>query len=255
MSLFSVALIFVWIISGLLILAFLALDIDPVFRLYYSNILQIVSAMLGALFCYRTALVLPNANPMRTVWWLFGTALFAWGAGAVMFSTYPLLNDGQETPFPYYSDIGYLSLIPFAVSALLLFKKNLGVVSPLWGKILAVIFFIGGLYISVMANWNGLFSEGFFLPLVSACYMLFDPILLMTVMLVASGLSGGVASSSAWFIMIGLVLYFIGDQAYTYLVFTKQYASGSPIDIFWVLGFAMIAVAAMLTHALFKGNR
>jgi hypothetical protein len=162
MSLFSVALIFVWIISGLLILAFLALDIDPVFRLYYSNILQIVSAMLGALFCYRTALVLPNANPMRTVWWLFGTALFAWGAGAVMFSTYPLLNDGQETPFPYYSDIGYLSLIPFAVSALLLFKKNLGVVSPLWGKILAVIFFIGGLYISVMANWNGLFSEGFF---------------------------------------------------------------------------------------------
>jgi hypothetical protein len=85
--------------------------------------------------------------------------------------------------------------------------------------------------------------------------MLFDPILLMTVMLVASGLSGGVASSSAWFIMIGLVLYFIGDQAYTYLVFTKQYASGSPIDIFWVLGFAMIAVAAMLTHALFKGYR
>lgn len=255
MSFTSLIMIIIWIMAGLMILVFLGLDIDPLFRLYYSNILQVVSALLSALVCYRTALSLPNANPMRRVWGLLGTGLLTWGIGAVVFSTYPWLNDGQETPFPYYSDIGYLSLIPFAVTALLLFKRNLGVVAPLWGKILAVIFFIGGLYISVTANWAGLFSDGLVLPLVSACYMFFDPILLMTVVLVASGLSGGAVSGAAWFIVIGLVLYFIGDQAYTYLVFTKQYASGSAIDIFWVLGFAMIAMAAMLTHALFKGNR
>lgn len=255
MNLFSLALMLVWIIASLLILVFLALDVDPVFRLYYSNILQIVSAFLSSFFCYRTATSLPGANPMRTVWWLLGTGLLSWGLGAVIYSTYPLLNNGQETPFPYYSDIGYLALIPFAVAALLSFKKILGVVSPVWGKILAVLLFLGGLYISTMANWNGLFSEGLISPLVSVSYMLFDPILLMVVMLVASGLSGGAASGAGWFIMIGLVLYFIGDQAYTYLVFTKQYASGSPIDIFWILGFAMIAVAAMLTHSLFKGNR
>lgn len=48
-------------------------------------------------------------------------------------------------------------------------------------------------------------------------------------------------------------MYFVGDQIYVYLVFVEQYTSGSPIDIFWVLGFGIIAVAAMMTRSLFKG--
>lgn len=251
----SVLMIIVWLMASLFIVLFAVLGVDPVFRLYYSNILQTLAPVVSALFCYRTATVFPTGNPMRKVWGLLGTGMLAWGIGAALYSSYPLLHDGAETPYPYYSDIGYLSLVPLVIAALLLFKSTLGIVSPPWGKLLAFLLFLGGLYISVTANWEGLFKGGVIFPLVSAAYILSDPILLMVVMLIVSGLYGGAAGDAWWYIMAALVLYFIGNQSYTYLVFTKQYASGSSIDSFWVIAFGLVAVAAMITHAMFKGNR
>lgn len=254
MTYISMLTIMFWIIAGLFILIFSALSVDATFRLYYSNILQIISAVLSALFCYRTAFILPKGNPMRIVWILLGTGLAAWGIGNIIYSLYPWLNQGQETPYPYYSDIGFLAFIPLVVGALLIFKKNLGIITPRWGVVLAILLLICGLYTSGISNWDGLSGEGW-LPLVSVCYIFFDPFLLMTVMLVASGLLGGSAANAAWFILGGLLLYFVGNQIYTYMVLTEQYVSGSPIDAFWVFGFCMIAIAAMSTHSLFKGNR
>ena len=192
---------------------------------------------------------------MRRVWGFLGSGMLAWGVGAALFSSYPLLNDGAETPYPYYSDIGYLSLVPLVVTALLVMKNALGISSPLWGKLISILLLAGAMIISVTANWQGIFGEGIVLPLVSICYIVFDPILLAITMQVASALYGGVVGKAWWYVLAGLVLYFIGNQSYTYLVFTKQYATGSPIDAFWVFGFGMIAMAAMMTHALFKGVR
>ncbi|MFZ1640109.1 MAG: hypothetical protein WAV07_01470 [Candidatus Contendobacter sp.] len=192
---------------------------------------------------------------MRKVWGLLGSGMLAWGIGAALFSSYPLLNGGAETPYPYYSDIGYLLLVPLVITALLLLKNTLGISPPLWGKIVSVFLFAGAMVISLTANWNGLFEEGIIIPFVSICYTIFDPILLAVTMLVASALYGGVAGKAWWYVLMGLVLYFIGNQSYTYLVFTKQYATGSPIDTFWALGFGMIALAAIMTQTLFKGAR
>ncbi|MDG4551689.1 MAG: hypothetical protein P9F19_13970 [Candidatus Contendobacter sp.] len=192
---------------------------------------------------------------MRKVWGFLGSGMLAWGIGAALFSSYPLLNDGAETPYPYYSDIGYLALVPLVITALLLMKNALGVSAPLWGKLISVLLFAGAMVISVTANWKGIFEEGIVLPLVSICYTVFDPALLAVTMQVASALYGGVVGKAWWYVLAGLVLYFIANQSYTYLVFTKQYATGSPIDALWVFGFGMIAMAAMMTHTLFKGVR
>lgn len=251
----SMILAVIWLVLGFLILLFAALDVDATFRLYYSNVMQTLSPLLSALLCYRTMADFPKGSPMRKVWGFLGSGMLAWGIGAILFSSYPLLNNGAETPYPYYSDIGYLSLVPLVVTALLLMKSTLGVASPLWGKMVSMILFAGAMVLSITANWKGLFEEGIILPLVSLCYTVFDPALLAITMVVASALYGGVAGKAWWYVLAGLVLYFIGNQSYTYLVFTKQYATGSPIDIFWVLGFGMVAMAAMMNHALFKGFR
>jgi hypothetical protein len=238
-----------------MIILFAALDVDATFRLYYSNVLQIVAPFLTTTFCYRAAANFPTGSPMRKVWSLLGSGVLAWGLGAILFISYPLLNAGQETPYPYYSDLGYLSFVPLVVTALLLFKSNLGVAAPMWGKMLAVILFGLGLIISVSANWDGFLKDDFILKIVSAAYMLFDPFLLMVSVLLASGLYGGMASATWWYLLGGLAFYFIGDQLYTYLVMTKQYASGSPIDTFWLIGFLMITVAAISAYNLFRGSR
>lgn len=249
----SLMLAAIWLILSSMIVLFAVLDVDATFRLYYSNVMQTLSPLLSAILCYRTVVDFPKGSPMRKVWGFLGSGMLAWGIGAALFSSYPLLNDGAETPYPYYSDIGYLSLVPLVVIALFLLKNTLGIVSPLWGKMGSVILFAGAMVISLSANWEGLFKEGLIFPLVSICYIIFDPFLLTVTMLVASALYGGMAGKAWWYVLGGLVLYFIGNQSYTYLVFTKQYATGSPIDIFWVLGFGMIAMAAMMTHALFRG--
>lgn len=253
MNMMSLVIIALWVVASALILIFAGLGVDTTLRFYYSNILQILSPILSAFFCYQAAASFPTGNPMRRVWGFIGTGILSWGIGAVLFASYPLLNNGEETPYPYYSDAGYLFLVPLVVTGLFLFKQSVGIVSPPWGKVMAILLFLAGAYISTIANWEGLFKEGMIVPLVSAAYILFDPLLLMVVMLVASGLQGGATAEAWWYVLAGLVLYFIGDQAYTYLVFTEQYTSGSPIDIFWVLGFGIIAVAAMMTRSLFKG--
>lgn len=256
MNPFLVSITVIWLIISSLILVFAALDFDPAFRLLYSNAIQTLTPILSALLCYRVVVNFPQGSPMRQVWGLLGSGMLAWGIGAAIFSTYPLLNDGAETPYPYYSDIGYLALVPLVIFALLLLRSTLGISSPLWGKVMAVILFSGAMIISLTANWDGLFEEGMILPFVSICYTIFDPILLAVTMLVASALYGGMAGKAWWYVLGGLVLYFIGNQMYTYLVLTEQYATGSPIDVFWPLGFGMVALAAMVTHALFnKGVR
>lgn len=255
MSPASLIVLAIWLILSFLIVLFAILDVDAVFRLYYSNIMQTLSPILSALLCYRTALDFPAGNPMRKVWGLLGSGMLAWGIGAALFGSYPLLNNGAETPYPYYSDIGYLSLVPLVIAALFLLKNTLGVVSPLWGKMVSVLLLSGASVMSLTVNWDGLFGEGTLLPIISVCYIAFDPILLTVTMLVASALYGGAVGKAWWYVLGGLIFYFIGNQSYTYLVFTKHYATGSPIDIFWVLGFGMVAMAAMMTHALFKGLR
>ncbi len=70
--------------------------------------------------------------------------------------------------------------------------------------------------------------------------------------LTASAFRGGVIGKSWWYMVGGILLYYIANQAYTYLVFTKQYTTGSPIDIGWLLGFGLIALAAVITRNMLQ---
>lgn len=108
------------------------------------------------------------------------------------------------------------------------------------------------LAVALWANWEGLFEGGVILPVVSAAYILFDPILLGVGILTASTLRRGAIGQTWWYVLSGLLLYFIGNQLYSYLTFTEQYATGSPIDIFWLLGFGLIALAAAMTRHMLK---
>lgn len=242
----------VWIAASLLIAVFAMLGEDAQFRLYYSNALQTLLPLAAAMLCYQTMFAFPSGSPLRKVWGLIGSGVLAWGIGATLFAAYPIFNNGAETPYPYYSDIGYLLTGPLMIIALLTFKDATGLVSPAWGKWLSGILLLGLVAIALRINWDGLLGEGIILPLVSTGYVLFDPVLLAVTVLTASAFGGGVVGRAWWCVVGGILLYYIANQAYNYFIFIKEYATGSPVDIGWLLGFGLIAMAAVMTRNLLE---
>lgn len=172
-----------------------------------------------------------------------------WLLGNVIYTAYPMLHNGEETPFPYYSDIGYIGFYAFLITALFIFKNALDITSPTWGKVLAFIIFSITMAIT-FNNDREMLLQGGTSALAAVLYIISMPTFIGTAVLVASGLLGGSAGGPWWFVVAGAFSYYIGDQLYAYLLAQEQYAGGSSIDFFWVLGFYMIALAAIKMRLL-----
>ncbi len=243
----------IWILFCAPMAAFPILGTDAEIRLNYSLAMQIIAPMAAAFCCYITGSVFPADDAMRKVWRLLGAGVLCWGLGAVLFALYPLLYGGQETPYPWFSDIGYLALAPFVLSAFFIFKRNLHIQVPLWGLIGATVFFIGALTLSIIFNLNKISESNSFLSYaVTFLYTVLDPLLLAGTVMIASILTGGIIARPWWVVLTGLVFYYLSDLLYTYMILQEKYSTGDVIDIGWLLGFGFIAVAALMTRDVFK---
>lgn len=243
---------FVWVALSLALMVLAFMDYDEQFRLYFSNAQQTASSLIAAYLCLRTWAAFPSGSPLGKAWGLIGAGVLSWGIGATIFGAYPLLHGGQDTPYPYYSDIGYLATSPLITAGLLLFKRTTGLVTPGWGKLLALVFLLLFGYWSFTANREGLLEGDFATQLSSLCYTLFDPILLGATVLLATSFRGGVVGRAWWYVVVGVVLYFFANQLYTYLVLAETYVTGEWIDVGWMLGFGLIAWAAVITRQMLR---
>ena len=236
------------LVAGLLVLALIGADETT--RLYYSNACQVFVVLSSALFCFATARAFPSESALGKVWGVIGAGTLAWGIGAAIFAAYPLLHDNADTPFPYFSDVGYL-LAPLLIAVgVWMFKRSTGLVSPTWGKALAVVAMIGAGLMAYRANAEAIASDDIVLKLVGIAYTTFDPILLATTLLTASAFRSGDVGVSWRYVVAGILLYYVGNVLYNYLVLNEQYKTGSPIDISWLLGFGLIACGAVKAKKL-----
>lgn len=240
----------IWVLATLLLGGMAVAGVDPQVRLYYSNVLQVLSSLGCGIVCLMVMEAFPSASPLRAAWGLIGAGVVAWGIGATIFAGYPLLHGGEDTPYPYFSDIGYLLTSPLIALGLLAFKRGAGLVAPLWGKVLALMVLLVGGYWGYFANNEGLSGEGIAMSLSSLGYMLFDPILMTVTVLTACSFTSGVVGAAWWKVVIGVALYFFANQAYTFLTLSESYMTGSWIDMGWMLGFGMIAWAALTARRI-----
>lgn len=239
-----------WVLATLMLLVFPLLGTPDDFRLYYSNALQTLSSLIAAGVCFYATSAFPDGSPLRKVWAAMGAGVLAWGIGATIFGAYPLLTGGEETPYPYYSDIGYLATGPLMIIGLLIFKRSTGLESPLWGKLLAAVLLAASGLLAYRANAEGLADPSLAMRATSLGYIIFDPLLLAVTVLTATGFRGGEVGAAWWYAVTGILLYYVANQAYTYLVLSETYATGHPIDVGWMLGFGLIAWAALKTRRL-----
>ncbi len=243
---------FVWIALSIALAVLAWIDYDPQFRLYFSNVQQTASSLIAALLCFRTWAAFPPGSPLSRAWGLIGAGVLAWGIGATIFGAYPILHGGQDTPYPYFSDIGYLATSPLISAGLLSFRRSAGLATPAWGWALALALLIGCGYWTFLANREGLTGGDVATQLSSVGYTLFDPILLAVTVLLATAFRGGVIGRAWWYVVWGVLLYIVANQLYTYLVLSERYVTGSWIDIGWMLGFGLIAWAAATTRQMLR---
>jgi len=240
----------VWILASLAIIVLEMIGYDDTFRLYYSNAGQVLVSLVSAIICFRTMGAFPSESALGKVWGAIAGGIFAWSIAAFIFASYPLLNAGEDTPFPYYSDIFYLMASPLMTIGLLLFKRSAGLESPMWGKLLALAALIGTGFLAYGANAEGMADPSLAMKLASFGYFAFDPILLAVTLLTASSFRGGDVAASWWYVVAGILLYYIANQLYVYLVIAERYTTGSSIDAGWLLGFGLIACGAVRAKKL-----
>ncbi len=240
----------VWLLAVAALLVMPLIGVDDSIRLYYSNAGQVSISLFSALICFSTMRAFPSESALGKVWGTIAAGILAWAIAAAIFASYPLLNGGEDTPFPYYSDIFYLMTSPLMTVGLLMFKRSAGLESPLWGKLLALAALIGTGFMAYRANAEGLSDPDLALKLTTLGYFAFDPILFSVTLLTASSFRGGDVAASWWYVVAGILLYYVANQLYNYLVISEQYTTGSPIDAGWMLGFGLIACGAVRAKKL-----
>lgn len=235
------------------ILIFPLLDVDPKIPFNYSLLAQIIAPLTAGFICYYAGRAIPRTDATRRALLLLGTGVASWGLGAALYALYPLWHGGQETPYPWYSDIGYLLLYPPVFGALFLYKQSIYAQVPPFGRIGSSILFLLAMAIAVRLNLPKLSeADSLLTHLVTWLYVICDPLLLGATASIASLLFGGLAARPWWLILCGLFLFYLADLFFTYLVLQGQYASGNPLDIGWPLSNGFIAVAALMIRDIYR---
>lgn len=232
--------------AGAIFVAFVAWILSGVSQgVTLSAIDDIVLVVLTVPAAVFSAIAARSAHGrLRLSWVAMTAALVAWGIGGAIWSYDELVL--KKVPFPSIADAAYLMFPVGACVALLLFPSEQA--GPFRGRV-----FFDGLIVAgslFLVSWvtilGPLYSAGGTDPLafaVSLAYPVSDVVVLTmaAVVLVRSGVEHRLTLT---LLTVGLACMALSDSMFTYLAAKDEYASGDVIDIGWVAGLLLIAVAA-----------
>lgn len=242
-----------WLLGCAGLLGLYFSPVEPALRVWYSNGLQISSAFVCALLCFRTIFAFEAGDSLRKVWGLLGSGALVWGCGALLYAGYQYLHPDAEPPYPWFYDICYLAMPPLVISGLLMLKRSLQVPAPTWGILTAVWVLVVALSFQIWSSL-GNFQDAQDIQTYAAVigYMMMDPFLIATTVLSASVLGGGLMAMPWWAVLMGLLSIYTGDLGYNFLVANETYLTGMPVDLGWIMGWGFVAAAAMMNYRLMK---
>ncbi len=212
--------------------------------LYVDDLATVAAALIAAAACIRAAR--EQEGRLRTFWWLVGAAATAWAVGEITWAFYDFVLG--DVPTASWADAAYLAALPLIAAALLvhpaLQRRASGRVRSLVdGLVLAAALFLLAwtLVFEPVRQQTDLSSLG---GLVTLAYPLGDVVIVLLVVMVIRGTTGG-DRRDLWCMLAGLLLIALSDAVYTYLTSVKNYSSGNIIDTGWFAGYLAIALGAL----------
>lgn len=237
--------LFLW---SVFIVAFTGGAHTPVFgldtQLWWADAAWIIASFAAAWSCFITAR--SARDHFGRAWIFFGLGCSSWFVAMLVWS-YLELGLGMVTPFPAWSDLGFLAMAPLFMAGLITYRADAspGALTTKQMANLGVIFcaIVINLIIILMEPLRQV-QEPWLYRLTALAY----PALYMSLFFFGAAYFllhawGPYRRALVW-LLLGIALHAVTDTLYVYGLLGKTYAVGAYIDVAWLVGFACIAMAA-----------
>lgn len=195
------------------------------------------------------------------VWALLCAATSLWTMGNLIWFYYQVVADHQ--PFPALSDVTYIAALLTAIAALLSFPTadtdgSRQVRTLLDGVMMASAF----VFVSWIAVLGPVYRTAGLGPLARTVFVLYPAldVVIVTVALLMAARTQAQARLPLVLVALGLASYGVADSLYAYKTAQGDFAIGTLLDLGWISGYLVVALAALAptrraTGATVRGSR
>lgn len=235
-------------LGGVLLLTALAVllsmdSVDISVRRLASDSAFVLGAAIAAVACARAAR--RSSGRLRIAWWLFTANTTAWAIGNVFWFYYQ--NIAESQPYPSVADVFYVAALPLAAAGLLYFPVDADTGTAKLRRLLDAFAICGAVF---LLSGNTILGEALvattgtsLVDLVILSQPVGDAILLSLALLLLTRLASGNRAAPA-LLAAGFFTYTLADSVYVYQALRGTFEIGHPIDVGWIAGYLLIALAA-----------
>jgi diguanylate cyclase (GGDEF)-like protein len=212
-----------------------------------NDVLQAVIPLVIAVPALFAASRRTNGR-QRASWLLLAAASLAWGLGQAVWTWYEVVLS-EEVPYPGLADVGYLGAVPLLIAGVLVFPsrslRNMGRARAVIDGLIttsSMVFasygtFLGVIYVA---------SEGEWLErTLAVTYPAADIVTVAVVLAVLARRSHRLAGPLP-IVAAGAFAFAVADIAFAYMTAKGTYGEDPLTDVGWPLGFALLALAAVM---------
>lgn len=220
---------------------------DVSHAIFLNSVFLVLPAFTGAVCLVAGARALPSTSGWS--WIFIGLGCLAWSFGQLVWLTYDIVWR-IPVPYPSLAEVGFLLMYPlFAAGLILLIRRNM-TGSPPVEVVLDTL---------ILASVSAITASQFLIEpilaagaesvpaLLAALFTAFGTSCIVFLTLVAFVLSNTwVGRRSLLLLLLGASLFSIADLVYFRLAIEGTYELGHLIDLGWLVGFLLVAIAAHL---------
>lgn len=190
------------------------------------------------------------SNKIKSGWRYFAIGCFVWSLGLAYWA-YKELIEKNLTPFPAFSDAGFMLMAPFFLLGFYHFKSDIRQIKfklldlSQLGIIISAVLLI---HLIVFIEPIITSKESLFYITVAVSYPVLYMSILIYVLIHSGSRSRTISTLTYNLLLLGFLIQAITDSAYAYSLLGKNYAVGNFIDVLWIVAFCVTYAGAVVTR-------
>ncbi|MFZ5863445.1 MAG: diguanylate cyclase domain-containing protein [Nitrospirota bacterium] len=217
---------------------------------WWADIAWTLASALTGWKCLDTAK--RRQGPYRKAWILFGAACGAWFLG-MLYWDYRELVLREVTPFPAFSDVGFMLFAPLCMAGMLWYRAETPTARVTLKQLCNLGIIVSAITISVPVTVIGAMRASPESPLYLAAAVTY-PILYLTAFVfgvVCLWLYVWGENRKVFLLLVaGVAVHAATDTLYAAALLGRTYEAGNYLDVYWIAGFALIYAAAATQDAV-----